>query len=93
MCVPHNCIEFCKECRVDTVSDLLAKYDLFNLLSGNCKAPDHFVLSANFSFMGNVGPHESTLLSCRDPALENSGRERLPGESVDSKIHSGAAVT
>ncbi len=63
LCVPHNCVEFCKEFRVDTVSDLLATFDLFKLLSSNCKPPDHSVLTAKLSFTQTLEVDESNLFA------------------------------
>lgn len=45
---PHDCIKFCKDFTVHTMSELLLEFDLYSLLSNVCKSPDHSMLSLQF---------------------------------------------
>ena len=47
---PHDCIKFCKEFRVDLMSELLLKHNLYDMLSNVCKVPDHSMLSLKFQY-------------------------------------------
>ena len=51
--VPYSCLQYCTTCQVHAVSDLLNKFELFNMLSENCKALDHSVLCVKFSWMSD----------------------------------------
>ena len=47
---PQDCLQFCQNFSVDLMSSLLEKYDLYSLLSQNCKAPDHSLLTLQFRY-------------------------------------------
>ena len=42
--IHQNNIDMCTVCKVVTVSELMKKYELYNLISGKCKPPDHSML-------------------------------------------------
>ena len=46
--VPHECIDYCYEFKVHTMGDIMQKHKLYDLLSDQCKAPDHSLLHAKF---------------------------------------------
>ena len=66
MLVPHDCIDNCKYFGVQTVNDLVEKYNLHGLISERCKPPDHSILSLNFTTCMNMSykcncTHEGTV--------------------------------
>ena len=44
--VPHECLQYCREFSVKTVSDFVSEYKLQEVVSDNCKLMDHSILSA-----------------------------------------------
>ena len=57
MLLPHDCFSFCKDFRVDLMSELLLKFKLYPMLSDVCKVPDHSLLSMKllYSYAGTPG--------------------------------------
>ena len=49
MILPHDCIKFCSSFKVETMADLLSSGQLFSLISGRCKPPDHSLISITLS--------------------------------------------
>ena len=47
--VPHHSVNNCHYFRVDCMSDILTKLNLFDMLSESCKTPDHSMLSFAFT--------------------------------------------
>ena len=47
--VPHENMVNCSYFNVDTMSEILSKYNLESMLSTTCKAPDHSLLSLKYS--------------------------------------------
>ena len=45
----HENLKLMYKCEVLLTTDLLHKFDLFNMLSPSCKAPDHSLLSIEFT--------------------------------------------
>ena len=45
---PHDCLKFCKDFSILTMSEIMLKFDLYKLLSTVCKAPDHSLLTLKF---------------------------------------------
>ena len=49
MLTPHDCFQSCDSFSVQTISDLIEKYNLHGLICERCKPPDHSILSVYFS--------------------------------------------
>ncbi len=48
--LPHSRMKYCTLFGVDLVAELLQKYELLGMLSETCKAPNHSVLKAKYSW-------------------------------------------
>ena len=41
--LPHDCLQYCIDFKVKTMSSIISEYNLYSNLSENCKAPDHSI--------------------------------------------------
>ena len=70
--VPQYVLTRCKYFKVESMSDILNKFNLQKLLSMTCKQPDHSLLS--FCFLPSVNCNtqsiEANELQCKQPSIE-----------------------
>ena len=84
--LPHDCIKFCSSFKVDTIANLLSSGQLYNLISGRCKSPDHSLISITLtcSYLGspihvsepenNMSTHNTQETASENTFLKNSKR-------------------
>ena len=63
--VPHECLQYCREFSVKSVSDIVSEYKLQEIVSDNCKLPDHSILSAkiDMSYIPHSKLHDVDVIS------------------------------
>ena len=73
--VPHENIVLCKSLVVNTMSDLLKKYDLYHQSSENCKVSDHSVLTVVINIpMGNNNMNSKIEMKAFSPQRINKNK-------------------
>ena len=49
--LPHDCLQYCLDVKVKTMSSIINEYNLCSNLSVNCKAPDHFIFCTTLNLL------------------------------------------
>ena len=88
--LPYDCIKFCLSFEVETISDLLNSWQLYNLVSQKCKPPDHSLISVslNCSYIESIkykNSNESNASSNSNNTNEASSEREFLKNS--KKIH------
>ena len=81
---PHDCFEYCKDFKVESVTSLLDKFKLVDLVGERSRPPDHSVLS--FKFVTNYMPEDVAT----EPIKSHGGRryyfEHVPDTFMSTEI-------
>ena len=76
----QDCLELFKEFKVLTTTNLIDNFDIYHLITNNCKPPDHSILSTTVSYsqlLNTANPVNSNITNTRNTSLSCGKRYKF----------------